>query len=83
MPILPKKKGAKMANFGPKAWTIFPLEKFEFFKILNFLFSFPRKAFSVPEYHKTHSLGLYCLKRKCGKMANFGPKQLINLFGKM
>ena len=38
-----------------------------------FFYSLERRFF-VLEYHKTHFPGLYCPKRKGGKMANFGPK---------
>ena len=39
--------------------------------------------FFVLEYRKRHFLGLYCLKKKVGKMAIFGPKPWVNPFGKM
>ena len=39
--------------------------------------------FFALEYRKTHFLGLYCLKRKDGKMANFLTKPSVNPFGKM
>ena len=40
-----------------------------------FFYSLERRFF-VLEYHKTHFPGLYCLKKKGGKMANFGPKTM-------
>ena len=76
-----------MVNFRPKLWTnhrLTPLEKCFFFDFWNFLFLQPRKAFFfVLEYHKRHFPGLYCLKGKCGKMANFGRKPWTNPFGKL
>ena len=39
--------------------------------------------FFVLEYHKRRFPDLYCLKKKVGKMAIFGPKPLVNPFGKI
>ena len=39
--------------------------------------SLERRCFLL-EYRKTHFPGLYCLKEKNGKIANFGPKQWTN-----
>ena len=39
--------------------------------------------FFVVEYRKRHFPGLYCVKKKLGKMAIFGPKPCVNLYGKM
>ena len=41
------------------------------------------KRFFVLEYPKRHFPGLYCLKKKVGKRAIFGPKPWVNPFGKM
>ena len=41
------------------------------------------RLFFVLEYGKKHFFGLYCLKKKVGQMAIFGPKPWINPFGKM
>ena len=60
-----------------------PLEKLQFFDILNFLFLQPRKVFFVLEYRKSHFPNQYCLKKRVGKMAILGPKPWINPFGKM
>ena len=38
--------------------------------------------FIVLEYRKRHFPGLYCLRRKVGKMAIFGPTPWANPFGK-
>ena len=48
-----------------------PLEKSQFFDFLNFVFSGLEKRFFVVEYCKTYFRGLYCLKRRHGKMAIF------------
>ena len=37
----------------------------------------------VLEYRKRHFPGVYCLKRKVGKMAIFEPKPWVNPFGKV
>ena len=39
--------------------------------------------FLVVEYRKRHFAGLYCLKRKVGKMESFGRKPWVNPVGKM
>ena len=73
-----------MAIFGPKPW-VNPFGKisiFRPFEPLFFFFSLER-SFFVLEYDKTHFSGLYCLKKKVGKMAIFGPKPWVNPFGKM
>ena len=58
------------------------LEKCQFFDSLNFLFLQPSKAFFVLDCHKRHFPGPYCLNRKVGKMAIFGPKPWVNPFRK-
>ena len=40
-------------------------------------------SFFVLDYRKSHSPYQYCLKKKAGKMAIFGPKPWVNPFGKM
>ena len=73
-----------------KKWPFFdqnhgltPLQKCQFFDVLNFLFLYTRRAFFALEYRKRHFPGLYCLKKKVGKMAIFGQKPWVNPFGKM
>ena len=39
--------------------------------------------FLLLEYRKRQFPGLYCLKKKVGKMSIFRPKPWINPFGKM
>ena len=50
---------------------ITPLEKSQFFEFLNFLFFSPENHFFFLEYRETHFSGLFCLKWKDGKIANF------------
>ena len=78
-----KKIVAKKAIFGPKPWVN------PFWKNVNFstfwssyIYGLERRFFVV-EYHKRHFPGLYCLKKKVGKMAIFGRKTWVNLFEKM
>ena len=49
----------------------------------TFFFYSLERCFLVLEYRKRHFPGLYCLKKKVGKMAIFGPKAWVNPFGKM
>ena len=60
------------------------LQKSQFFPLfeLAFFFSLERRFFVV-QYRKTHFPGLYCLKTKDGKMANFKQKPWVNPFGKI
>ena len=60
-----------------------PLEKYQYYDFLNFLFYSLERRFFVLEYHKRHYPGLNCLKKNVGKMALFGPKPWVNPFGKM
>ena len=70
-----------MATFGPKAW-VNPLEKCQFFNFLYFFFYSLERCFVVLEYRKRLFPGLYCLKKKVGKMAIFEPKPWVNPFWK-
>ena len=60
-----------MAIFGQNHWLT-PLKKCEFFNFLNFFFYSLERRFFILEYRKRHFPGLYCLKKKVGKMAIFG-----------
>ena len=72
-----------MASFGPKPW-VNPFGKMSIFLTFpTFCFSTLEIRFLLLEYHKTHFPGIYCLKKKVGKMAIFGPKAWDNPFGKM
>ena len=72
-----------MAIFGPKPW-VNPFEKMSIFGLFRLLFFYSlERRFFVLEYLKRHFPGLYCVKKKVGKMAIFGPKPWVNPFGKM
>ena len=78
-----KKIVGKMAIFGPKPWV----DHFRKMSILSTswtsCFYSLERHFFVLEYRKRHFPGLYCLKKKVGKMAIFGPKPWVNPFTKM
>ena len=76
-----KKKAEKLAIFGPKA-CVNPFGKnVNFLTFWTLFFYSLERLFLVLEYRKRHFPGLYWLK-KCAKMAIFGPKGWVNLFGK-
>ena len=54
-----------------------------FSTFLTSFFNSLERRFFVLQYRKKHFAGLYCLKKKVGKMAIFGPKLWVNPFGKM
>ena len=60
-----------------------PLEKCQFFDLLNFLFLQARKEFFFLQYCKRHFPCLYYQEKKVGKMAIFGPKPWVNPLRKM
>ena len=72
-----------MAIFGQKPW-VNPFGKMSIFGLFgtSCFYSLERRFF-VLEYHQRHIPGLYCLKKKVGKMAIFGPKPWVNPLGKM
>ena len=67
-----------MAIFGPKPW-----KNVNFWTFWTSCFYSLERRFFVLEYRKRHFAGLYCLKKKVGKMAMFGPKAWVNPIGKM
>ena len=72
-----------MAILGPKPW-VNPFGKMSIFRLfLLLVFLSLERRFFVLEYSKRHFPDLYCLKKKVGKMAIFGPKPWVNPFGKM
>ena len=72
-----------MTKFAPKPW-VNPLGKISIFPtFLTSGFYTLEIRFFVLEYHKTHFRGVYCIKKKGGKMAIFEPKPWVNLFRKM
>ena len=76
MPILPKKKSWTNGHFWTKTMDS-PLWKNV--NILTFwtsCFYSLKKRFFVLEYRKSQFPGQYCLKKKTGKIAIFGPKTM-------
>ena len=72
-----------MAIFGPKPW-VNAFGKMSVIRLFGLLFFYSlERCFLVLEYHKRRFPSLYCLKKKVGKMAIFGPKPWVNPFGKM
>ena len=61
-----------MDIFGPKSWVFGKKSIFRLFELV--LFFWLEKRFFVLEYHKRHFPGLFCLKKKVGKMGIFGSK---------
>ena len=60
-----------------------PLEKVEFSTVWTSCFYSLERRFFVLEYNERHFLGLYCLKKKVGKAAIFGPQPSVNPIWKM
>ena len=71
-----------MAIFEPKPW-VDPLGKNVNFSTFRTFFYSLKKRFLVLEYRKRHFPGVYCLKRKVGKMGIFGLKPWVNPFGRL
>ena len=71
-----------MAIFGPKP-RVTPLEKSHFFDFKTSCFYSLERCFFVLVYRKRHFPGLYCLKKKVGKIVIFGSKAWVNPFEKM
>ena len=72
-----------MAIFGPKP-RVNPFGKMSVFRLFELLiFTVQNGVFFVLEYRKRHFPCLYCLKKKVGKMAIFGPKPWVNTFAKI
>ena len=53
-------------------------KKCHFWEFFNVFFYSLDRCFFVLKYRKRHFPGLYCLKKKVGKMAIFGPKLWVN-----
>ena len=82
-PYYKKKKVEKRAIFRPKPWVNPSGKNVSFSTFRTSFYYCLEKPFFVLEYRKRHFPGLYCLKKKLGKIANFGPKLWVNPFGKM
>ena len=78
-----QKKSWKNGHFWSKTMgqTLMKNGHFSTFSTACF-YSLERRFFPLA-YHKRHFPGLYCIKKKFGKMAIFGPKPCTNHFGKM
>ena len=69
-----------MSIFGPKP-RVNPFAKISVYRLLNILVFIAEKGvFFVLEYRKRHFPGLYCLKKKVGKMFIFRTKPWVNPF---
>ena len=80
---MPKKKTWKHDQFLRKTKG-YPLWKnVNFSSFSTSCFYCLEKSFFVLEYHKKHFPGLYYLKKKHRKIANFWAKPWVNPFGKM
>ena len=78
------KKKLQKGPFLDQNYGLTCSEKCQFFDFLNLLFKSLKRRFSVLEYRKRHFPILSCLKKKkCGKMAIFGPKPWVNPLGKI
>ena len=80
--MLPKKKCEKLPFLeqfhGPIPWKNVNLSTFS----TSCFYSLKRRFF-VLEYRKRHFLGLYCLKKKVGKMSIVRPIPFNKFHGKM
>ena len=83
LPILPEQKKLEKWPFLNQKHGLTPLEKCQFFDFKTSCFYSLERRLFVLEYRKRHFPGLYCLKKKVGKMAIFGPKPWVNPFGKI
>ena len=72
-----------MTNFGPKPWVNPRWKNLNFSTFGTSCFYSLKRRFFILEYRKTHFPGLFSLKKKHGKMANFGPKPWANPFAKI
>ena len=81
-PILPKKSW-KNGHFLTKTISQQLCKNVYFSTFWTSCFYCLEIPFFVLEYHKTHFSALYCLKRKEGKMTNFGAKPWVKPLGKM
>ena len=80
---MPEKKKSEKWPFLDQNHGLTPLEKCQFFfNCRTSCFYSLQRRFFVLEYRKNTFPGLYCLKRKVGKMAIFGPNHGLNPFEK-
>ena len=77
------KKVGKIAIFGPKPW-VNPFGVMSIFQVFELVVFIAQKGiFPFQNFVKEIFLAYVSLKIKVGKMAIFGPKPWVNLFGKM
>ena len=82
--MFPKKETWKNGQYWTKNMHgLTPLEKCNSSAFGTSSFDSLERRFFIREYRKTNFPGLYCFKRKNGKMANFRAKPWANPFGKM
>ena len=77
------KKKVKKWPFLDQNHGLTPLENVNFSTFWTSCFYSLERRFFVLEYHKRHFPGIYCLKKKVRKMAIFGPKPWVQMFGKL
>ena len=77
-----KKKVGKMSIVRPIPFNKFH-KKMSIFRLFEPFFYSLKRCFFVLEYRKRRFPGLYCLKKKVGKMAIFRPILWINPFEKL
>ena len=83
MAYIAKKKTWKNGHFSTKTMGYSLWKNLNFSTFWTSFFYRLEKRFFVVEYCKTNFRGLYCLKRRHGKMAIFWPKPWVNPFGKI
>ena len=83
LPISPKKKSLEKWPFSYQNDGLTPLEKGQFFDFWTSCYYSLERLFFVLQYPERNFPGLYCLKKKFGKMAIFGLKPWLNPLGKM
>ena len=78
-----KKKSWKNGNLWTKTMGWLLWKNINFSTFWTSCFYRLQRRFFVLQYRKRHFPGLYCLKKKVGTRAMFGPKPWLNPFGKM
>ena len=64
-----------MAMFEPKPW-VNSFGKMSIFRLFELVAFIAKKAIFAIKYWKRHFTGLYCLKKKSRKTANFWTKTM-------
>ena len=79
---MPKKKGGKLAIFGPTPW-VNPFGKISIIWLLELVFIGYKGVFSFESIGKKFPWPILRKKKKVGKMGTFGPKPWVNPLGKI